>query len=540
MEPVTALAEELRSRLEGDVIGEPAALDAYARDASPYLCRPALAIRPMHRDDCLELVRWAAANSVPLIPRAGGTSLAGQCVGDGVVVDTGYYMNHLRTLELDGRRTTVEAGVVRDTLNTVLAPFSLSFAPDPSSTARCQIGGMIGNNAWGLHGVSSGTTREHIEDIEVILSDGSAIRAQPLDAAGLAKKLKREDREGECYRAAVAVVDREIEAIRAGYPGFRGIISNAGYALDALARMQPWNTDGAAFNLSALFCGAEGTLGLVTEATLKLTPLPAHRRLVRAQFARPVQALEVVPDIVGTEPAAVEWLDQDILELGRLDIRLGRQCRWLGDPARSLLVIEYAGEDDGEVERAAAELARRLAGTTCTPPAVVADDAEIDTVWALRRAALSLLMEMPGGLRAVTGIEDTAVHVGDLPRYYEEIMALLDARGLKAYAYGPVGMGAMHLRPVFPDLAKGGDGIDAYTAMIEDVAAVTARYRGSFSAKHGVGRMRGDFLATTVGERLMPALAEIKRAFDPAGIFNPGKILDCPPMVANLKPFADP
>jgi FAD/FMN-containing dehydrogenase len=540
MEPVTALAEELRSRLEGDVIGEPAALDAYARDASPYLCRPALAIRPMHRDDCLELVRWAAANSVPLIPRAGGTSLAGQCVGDGVVVDTGYYMNHLRTLELDGRRTTVEAGVVRDTLNTVLAPFSLSFAPDPSSTARCQIGGMIGNNAWGLHGVSSGTTREHIEDIEVILSDGSAIRAQPLDAAGLAKKLKREDREGECYRAAVAVVDREIEAIRAGYPGFRGIISNAGYALDALARMQPWNADGAPFNLSALFCGAEGTLGLVTEATLKLTPLPAHRRLVRAQFARPVQALEVVPDIVGTVPAAVEWLDQDILELGRLDIRLGRQCRWLGDPARSLLVIEYAGEDDGEVERAAAELARRLAGTTCTPPAVVADDAEIDTVWALRRAALSLLMEMPGGLRAVTGIEDTAVHVGDLPRYYEEIMALLDARGLKAYAYGPVGMGAMHLRPVFPDLAKGGDGIDAYTAMIEDVAAVTARYRGSFSAKHGVGRMRGDFLATTVGERLMPALAEIKRAFDPAGIFNPGKILDCPPMVANLKPFADP
>lgn len=540
MESMTALADELRGRLEGDVIGEPAALEAYARDASPYMCRPALAIRPMHRDDCLELVRWAAANSVPLIPRAGGTSLAGQCVGEGVVVDTGYYMNHLRTLELDGRRITVEAGVVRDTLNTVLAPFSLSFAPDPSSTARCQIGGMIGNNAWGLHGVSLGTTREHIEDIEVILSDGSAIRAQPLDAAGLAKKLKREDLEGECYRAAVAVVDREIEAIRAGYPGFRGIISNAGYALDALARMQPWNTDGAAFNLSALFCGAEGTLGLVTEATLKLTPLPAHRRLVRAQFARPAQALEVVPDIVGTEPAAVEWLDQDILELGRLDIRLGRQCRWLGDPARSLLVIEYAGEDDGEVERAAAELARRLAGTTCTPPAVVADDAEIDTVWALRRAALSLLMEMPGGLRAVTGIEDTAVHVGDLRRYYEEIMALLDARGLKAYAYGPVGMGAMHLRPVFPDLAKGGDGIDAYTAMIEDVAAVTARYRGSFSAKHGVGRMRGDFLATTVGERLMPALAEIKRAFDPAGIFNPGKILDCPPMVADLKPFADP
>ena len=202
-------------------------------------------MRPLHGEDCLQLVRWAAANGIPLIPRAGGTSLAGQCVGEGVVVDIGFYMNHLRRLELDARRVTVEAGVVRDTLNMVLRPYSLYFAPDPSSTARCQVGGMIGNNAWGLHAISAGTTREHVLALDAILSDGSAVTLRALDAAELAARLRRDGREGDGYRAAVSAVDRQIDAIRAGFPGFRGVISNAGYALDALARMQPWCADGS-------------------------------------------------------------------------------------------------------------------------------------------------------------------------------------------------------------------------------------------------------------------------------------------------------
>ena len=540
MGPITALARDLSRQLAGDVIAEPTALESYARDASPYSQRPLLAVRPLNRDDCLLLVRWAAANGIPLIPRAGGTSLAGQCVGEGVVVDTGFYMNHLRMLELDARRITVEAGVVRDTLNTVLAPYSLYFAPDPSSTARCQIGGMIGNNAWGLHAISAGTTREHVVALDAILSDASPVRLRALKAAELSAKLDQDGCEGGCYRAVVSTLDRQLEAIRAGFPGFRGVISNAGYALDALARMQPWCPDGPGFNLSGLFCGAEGTLGLVTEATLNLTPLPAHRRLVRAQFEQAVEALRAVPAIVATQPAAVEWLDRDILEVGRLDIRIGRQCSWLGEQASSLLVVEYAGEDPGQVECAASDLARLLAGSSCRPPVVVANEAEIETVWSLRRAALSMLMEMPGGLRAVTGIEDTAVPVGDLASYYEEIIALLIARGLKAYAYGPVGMGAMHLRPVWPTLTDSGDPVAAYVALIEDVAAITARYHGSFSAKHGDGRMRGAFVAATLGEALMPALTAIKRAFDPAGIFNPGKILACPPITADLNLFPVP
>jgi FAD/FMN-containing dehydrogenase len=518
----------LRAHIAGDVLSDAATRRAYASDASPYRQTPMAVVRPRDRDDVVTLQQIAAEHRLAVIPRAAGTSLAGQCVGPGIVVDMGAYQHHILEFDPGMRRVTVQPGVVRDVLNRQLAPHRLLFAPDPSTTDRCQIGGMIGNNAWGLHAVGLGTTREHVTALELVLADGTVIDVRALNAAQLGARCERGDREGNLYRAVTEAIGGHAPSIAAGYPSTRGITSNSGYALDALLRGQPWKGHGPRFNLAGLLCGAEGTLAIVTAATLKLIETPVAARLCCLHFDDVGQALNSVSAICETGPVALELLDRAILRVADLHAEQRANRFWLsGDPG-AVLLVEYAGTTPDGVE---AQL-RGLLQLHAPRAASVVDGADIERVWALRRAALKMLMEAEGGLRAITGIEDAAVAVKDLPAYYAEVQTILAGAGLAHYVYGPVGMGSLHVRP---ELAVDRRyALAEYERLLDEVAAITVRYGGSFSCKHGDGRMRGKYLEAVLGAGPVAAMRQVKAAFDPAGILNPGKILDCPPLTSDL------
>ena len=514
----SGIAQLFRPHIAGEALDDLVTRQQYSRDASPYCQLPAAVLRPRDRDDVVAIVRIAGENGLAIIARAAGTSLAGQCVGAGVILDMSAYFDAVLDVDKDARRAIVQPGVVRDALNRHLAPFNLLFAPDPSTTDRCQIGGMIGNNAWGLHAVSRGTTRDHVTALEVVLADGTIANF------GLGRN-DDTGKHGELIQNVNEIVRSRAADIEKAYPSVRGITSNAGYALDVLLREQI--SDGMS-GLVPLICGAEGTLAIVTRATLKLIEPAATTRLCCVHFDGIDAALRAVAGIRATQPAALELMDRAILRLAASHPQQSANRFWLrGDPA-AVLLVEYAGASSQQVDNCVNELQHIFDRNTMT----IVTPEHVEHAWTLRRAALSMLMQAEGGLRAVTGIEDAAVAIADLPDFFAEVSELLRRQSLPFYVYGAVGMGSMHIRPELDLQAPGG--LAQYERLLDEVAAITVRHRGSFTCKHGDGRMRGKYLGAVLGEGVLQAMRAVKRSFDPFGILNPGKILDCPPLTADL------
>ena len=505
----------LQGLLDGEVETDPVLREAYAMDASPCYRYPMAVVFPRDAGACEALVRFALAEGVSLTPRGAGTSLAGQTVGRGLIVDLSRHMDAIMEIDPQRRRARVQPGVIPAVLNARLAPHGLMFAPDPSTRDRCCIGGMAGNNSWGLHAPRDGTTRDHVLAMEALLSDGSVVRFEALDTRQLAVRREQQDLEGRIYRGLSELIGSRLVSIRQHYPGFRGVPSNAGYALDTLARMRPWTPAGLALNLAPFLCGSEGTLALVTELELRLTPIPPHRTLVCLPFASLEAALAKVAGIMQKQPAALELLDPHILEFARQDPVQRSRCRWLPETTQALLLVEFSGDDEASVMAQAEELEKDLsvsAGTLLRGEA-------IDAVWELRRAGLQMIMDLPPERRAATGIEDTAVTVADLPAYVEAVHRVLARHGLEAVNYGPVSMGGMHIRPLLGRIDPGQTA--PIEALLDEVAAITATFGGSLSAKHGDGLLRCRRVAATLGPELAVLMAGVKQLFDPRGIFNP-------------------
>lgn len=524
---------ELHAQIEGEVLSDKLSRMLYATDASPYQRLPLAVVRPRHEGDCTAIMRFAAANRIPLIPRAAGTSLAGQCVGDGLVVDFTRHMNRIVRFDRVCKRAWVDPGVIRDDLNDALRPHGLMFAPDPSTSNRCTVSGMMGNNAWGIHAPCYGATRDHVVSAEAVLSGGQNVRFGPVDARELGIKLKQDDLEGRIYRTVFETIDRYRETILHHFPRPDGIPRNAGYPLDVLALGQPWEKDGPAFNLAKFLCGSEGTLALVTKIEIDLVSLPARRKLLCIHFENLDEALESVSTIVPHRPSAMELLDRHILELTRHNIEQQRNRFWLeGDPA-AVLLLEFEGDDNARlqdtVERMTAELGKRRLGYAYK----VLDPPESERVWALRAAGLGLLMGMPSRAKAVTGIEDSAVPVAVLPAYVREIRAMMVRHGIDCVIFGPIGRGVLHLRPEL-DLSQEEDRLK-FSRILDEVADLVIRYGGTITAKHGDGRLRAPFLTRLLGEEVFSLLREIKSAFDPLDLLNPGKLFDSPPITWDLR-----
>ena len=519
--------------LGGNLDLSPLARRLYSQDASIYEQRPLGVARPRDAADCAALVRAAAVHGFSLIPRAGGTSLAGQCVGPGLVVEVSRHMNRIESVDAGARTARVGPGVVQDDLNDAAAAHNLMFAPDTSTSKQAGIGGMIGNNSCGAFSVRFGTTRDHVEAMDVILADGSPARLGPLDGPALDAKLREDSPDGRLTRAVFDLVDghRALILERSPKPTVRR--RNAGYALDALANGRPWNPDGAPFNLARLLCGSEGTLALVTAAEVRLVPRPAARRLVCAHFASVEDACRATVPVLAHNPAAIELLDGALLEATLHHPAQAPNRFWIEGEPGGVLAIELWAEDEAAADRATESLLAdlRARGLGFAHPVVPA--ARIARVWALRKAGLGLLTGIPGDVKPVTAIEDLAVAPEDLADFVTEVDALTEGLGCPCVYYGHASVGLLHYRPML-NLKDAGD-LATFERLCAGIVPIVRRFRGSLSGEHGDGRLRAPFLREALTPDLHDLCVKVKRLFDPRGILNPGKIVDPAPLTADLR-----
>lgn len=520
----------LRSRLSGELFTDETTRRLYATDASAYREIPLAVVMPKNDDDIIQLVRFAKENKTSLIPRAGGTSLAGQVVGGGIVVDISKYFDKVFEINTKEQFVWVQPGIVRDDLNHILKPFGFFFAPETSTANRAMIGGMIGNNSCGSNSVVYGSTREHLLEVKGILSDGTQIAFRDLSSA----EFEAADEMVYKHIKNILSDDFNKKEIERGFPKRSIQRRNTGYAIDLLARMSPFTPNGPAFNFSTLIAGSEGTLCFVTAAKLKLSPLdPPHRKLVCIHCASIDESLHANLVALKYNPSAVELMDHYVFEATKRNIGQKENRFFIeGDPM-AILVAEITRSSETEVDRDAALLIEDLKANKLgySYPVVKGDD--IKKVWNLRKAGLGLLSNLPGDTKPVPVIEDTAVDVNDLPSYIADINVMLKKHGLYSVHYAHAGSGELHLRP-YIDL-KREEGVKLFRAVAEDTAALVKKYGGSLSGEHGDGRLRGEFIPTMIGEHNYKLIKELKKVWDPDNIFNPGKIVDTPPMDTFLR-----
>ncbi|MFM7136937.1 MAG: FAD-linked oxidase C-terminal domain-containing protein, partial [Planctomycetota bacterium] len=540
---VRALAE-LSRRLEGELRTDDVARAIYSTDASEYQERPLAVALPRTEADVRTLVRFAAAQRVPLVPRGAGTSLAGQVVGGGIVVDAGRHLNQIVSLDAAARTVRVQPGVVRNDLNRFLAPHGLFFAPATSTASWAMIGGMVGNNSCGSNSIAWGTTRDHLVRVRGFLADGSEATFGPLSPDAFAAKCDGPDSlETRLYRMARDLLGDPAtrETIRQAFPRPEVTRRNTGYALDALMDAAALNpASDRPFNFSKLLAGSEGTLCFGVEYELNLIPLPPSGALLCVHCGSVDEALRATLVVMrpDRDPAArataCELIDDKILSCTKDNLEQARNRAFVvGDPG-AVLVVEMRHADEAvlaaRLRGLEAEL--RQAGLGYAYPLLAGAAAQ--QVWELRRAGQGLINNLPGDNKPREIVEDTAVAVADLPAYIAEFDRLLAEKyGIECVHYAHAGAGELHMRPLF-DLRTTA-GLAMFRSVATDVAALVKKYRGSLSGEHGDGRLRGEFVRTMVGDECYELFRRVKRAFDPDEIFNPGKIVDPPPMDTQLR-----
>ena len=523
--------EGLKNQLEGDLFTEEHVKRIYATDASAYREVPLAVAIPKNDSDLNKLVTFASENESSLIPRTAGTSLAGQVVGNGIVVDVSKHFGEILELNLEEGWAWVQPGIVRDELNRTLASHEVFFAPETSTANRAMIGGMIGNNSCGSNSVVYGSTREHLLEVKAILSNGEEVHLGPREDLKGATEFEQ-----SLYASVEGILSKDENRIRIKeeFPKETVPRRNTGYALDMLAEMQPFNPTGRLFNFSSLIAGSEGTLAFVTSAKIKLTPSPlSHRRLVCVHCESIDQALHANLVALEHRPSACELMDHYILEATERSVEHKANRFFVeGDP-KAILVVELirSSEDrvDGEVLSLLADLTKKGLGYAFP----VLKGSDVGKVWSLRKAGLGLLSNVPGDEKAAPVIEDTAVDVADLPAYIAEFNEILKKHGLYSVHYAHAGSGELHLRPILNLKTKEGQAL--FRTIAEEIASLVKKYRGSLSGEHGDGRLRGEFIPQMIGEENYQLLRQIKKAWDPKNIFNPGKIVDTPPMDTYLR-----
>lgn len=531
--------EVLRERIKGDLYTDDLQRIMYATDGSAYREIPVAVTRPADASDIREIVAFARENGGSVIPRGAGTSLAGQVVGGGIVMDVSRYMTGILELNVSERWVVIEPGVVLSELNLFLSKHDLFFAPETSTANRCCIGGMLGNNSCGLHSIIYGSVRDHILEIDALLADGSEATFRALTTEEFNAKCEGDpDKlETQIYRnIRDTLSDAENRAgITAGYPDPRLKRRNNGYALDILMNTDPFTGNGEKINLCKLLAGSEGTLAFTLRMKLNLLPLPDKvTGLVCAHFESLQDALKANIIALRYNPASIELIDDYILNCTRDNISQSRNRFFIkGEPA-IILLIEFL-EDTGDVisgKAEAMEREMRESGYGYHFPLYTAPD-EMARVWDLRKAGLGVLLNIPGEKRSVQVIEDTSVHPELYPEYITGFEKILEKYNLTCSYYGHIATGELHISPLL-NLKDPAD-IEVYHGIATDIAALVKEFRGSLSGEHGDGRLRGEFIPFMFGEKTYQLLKNLKKTWDPFNVFNPGKITDTPSIVENLR-----
>ena len=519
-----ALERELRQQLEGEVRFDPISRALYSTDASVYKIRPLGVVIPKTREDIVRTVEVCGRFRCPITMRGGGTSQAGQALGEGIQVDTSKYYNRVLEVNAEQQWARVEPGVVLDELNAELAPLKLRFAPDISTASRATLGGMIANNSAGARSVIYGKTIDHVLEQTVLLWDGSIVHFREIPRSEVPSG---DTLEAACYRTVLGLAREHAAEIDRRFP--KVVRRVGGYNLDEFVdRDKP-------VNLAKMMVGSEGTLGVVLEAKLRLVPLPKAKAVMVIGFERLLESLSAAPVILNHKPSAIEVMDKSILDHTRQNAGLDciRKRYVTGDPAATLCVEMYADREEDlppRMQALEADLRERKLGYHYH---IETDLPSQACIWSLREAALGLSMAMKDDAKSISFVEDTAVPPEKLSEFIGRFLDLVHGHGTTAGVYAHASVGCLHVRPVIN--MKAGEGIRRFEAIANDVAKLVLEFGGALSGEHGDGLVRGPFMRQMFGDTLYEAFREIKRTFDPHGIFNPGKIVDAPPMTSNLR-----
>ena len=527
-ETARVLEVELQARLSGEVRFDAVSRMLYATDASNYQIEPVGVVLPKTSEDVQAAIELASSHGVAVLPRGGGSSLAGQSIGAALVIDFSKYLNRVLDVNLEAQTVTVEPGINLDILNRHLKPAGLMFGPDPSSGNRATIGGVIGNNSAGAHSILYGMTADHVRSVRFSLIDGGTVELGPATPGQVAARAGTDDVSGRLLKKLVAFGERHRELIARDFPPHWRRAT--GYSLDEFTKPHD------AFNPARLLVSSEGTLATMLRATLDLVPLPTRTGLVLLQFDDLVASMAATPAILECEPSAVELMDRMLINLTRAQPGYASQIAFIkGDPA-AVLAVEFYGETERELSQKCDDLVRHLADRgvrMSAEPQRVLDLKQQADVWSVRKAGLGLLMSVKGDAKPIPVIEDVSVPVEHLPAYVQAIEQMVAAHGTTAAYYAHASAGCLHVRPLLNLKTVGG--VTAMREMGHAAAELAHRFGGVMSGEHGDGLQRSELNEQIFGSELYGAMREFKGIFDPRGLMNPGKVVEAPPMVEHLR-----
>ena len=530
------ILEKIGNKLSGSLVYDDLHKALYATDASVYRKIPLAVAYPKDEKDLQILIEFATSNHLTLIPRTAGTSLAGQCVGEGIIVDVSKHFTNILAFDELNKTITVEPGVVRDELNLFLKPFGLFFGPNTSTSNRCMIGGMVGNNSSGSTSIRYGVTRDKVLQIDGVLSDGSFASFKELNSKEFKLKTQIKSLEGSIYASIYSELSQELvqQEIKNQFPKPSIHRRNTGYAVDELLDFDLFGGKDNTINIAKLLSGSEGTLVFSTAITLQLDALqPKESVIIASHFNSIKESLKATVLAMNHELYACELMDKVILDCTKNNREQAKNRFFIqGDP-EAILMFEVSGDTKEEAQKKADELISDLNNNNFGyhHPKVVGEN--IKRMFNLRKAGLGLLGNIIGDKKAVACIEDTAVDLNDLPNYIDEFTKIMDKYQQKAVYYAHAGAGELHLRPIL-NLKKSED-VSLFRKITTETAQLVKKYQGSFSGEHGDGIVRAEFIPLMIGETNYQLLRRIKKSFDPNNVFNKGKITDAFPMDKSLR-----
>lgn len=531
----TQLAEELRRAVAGEVRFDRYARQMYSTDASIYKMTPLGVVLPRDADDVSAVVETCNSAGVSVLPRGGGTGLSGQTVNRGVVVDFSKYMHNV--IEINGEDGWVhtQPGITIDELNRQVAFTGKYFTPDPSTSSRANIGGAMGNNSCGSHSIVYGKTVDQVQQMSVVLSDGSRARFEALNASQLEGKMGLTSLEGQIYRGIPGVAERAAGEVDLRFPKILRRVG--GYNIDRVYSSQPFGDD-LIIDLTQVMVGSEGTLAAVTDARLKLWDVPMSKGLAVLHFNTLRESMEATVATLEHDVTAVEHIGQIIIDQARKSLGFSRNIGFLQGEPSDILVVEVTGENASEVRSKLVAFKDAIERSTATfAVTLLLEPAEQRQVWAMREAGLGLMMNVEGDTKPLPFVEDTAVAPELLPEYVEQFDEIVKRYGTEAGYYGHASVGCLHIRPLV-NLKKDA-GVETMYAIADEISDLVLEFGGSLSGEHGDGIVRGAWAEKMFGADLVGHFREVKELFDPHGIMNPGKVFDTPDMRENLRYGSD-
>jgi FAD/FMN-containing dehydrogenase/Fe-S oxidoreductase len=528
--------QEISKLLTGELLFDDLHKRMYATDASVYRKIPLAVAYPKNAEDIKKLISFALEKSITLIPRTAGTSLAGQCVGEGIVVDVSKHFTSILEFDQENKTITVEPGIIRDDLNRFLQPYGLFFGPNTSTSNRCMIGGMVGNNSSGSTSIKYGVTRDKVIAIDAILSDGSMARFEEITSENFKQKTFENSFEGTIYKSIYnELKSTEVqEEIKSQFPKESIHRRNTGYAVDEFLSSNLFGGTEETINVAKFLSGSEGTLAFSTAIKIQLDDLPPTSSIMVApHFTSVNESLKATVVAMNHNLYTCELMDKVVLDCTKNNREQAQNRFFLDGDPEAVLMLEIKESSSEKAEEKAdaliADLKKHNFGYHF--PKVYGND--IKKVLDLRKAGLGLLGNMVGDKKAVACIEDTAVDLHDLPEYIEEFSAIMDKYQQQAVYYAHAGAGELHLRPIL-NLKKSED-VDLFRKITTETAELVKKYNGSFSGEHGDGIVRAEFIPLMIGEKNYELLKRIKKGFDPNNVFNQGKIVDAFPMDKSLR-----